>query len=171
MAQTIKSAYAAAVAVFGTNDLDGLASDTNFLAGRESPTFDNNTDKYVDVMLSGRFKANASAPTVGQIQVYVGATLNEVPTYPDVFDGTGSAETITSVGIRNSILRMAAAIATDVTANRIYEFAPISVASLFGGAVPHQWFVFVTHSMVTALNATAGAGGQCWYTGVNYTVG
>lgn len=165
---TTKIAYAASATVFGTNDLDALASDTNLLAGRESNVIDNSANLYVDAYLAGRFKANASAPTAGVIQVFVGALLDDT-SYPDVFDGTGSAETITSAEIRNSILRCAATIATTITTNRIYEFAPISIASLFGGVMPRKWFVFVTHSMVTALNATAGAGGQCWYTGVTYT--
>lgn len=167
---TIKIAYAASATVFAGTDLDSLASDTTFLTGRESNVIDNTTNLYVDVTLSGQFKANNTAPTVGQIQVYVGAILEDTPTYPDVFDGTGSAETITSAGIRNAILKCAATIATDATANRIYQFAPQSIAQLFGGVMPKKWFVFVTHSMVQTLNVTASAGGQCWYTGVNYTV-
>lgn len=166
---TIKSAYAASATVFGSTDLDSLASDTNLLAGWESTAIDNSSNLYVDALLAGRFKANNTAPTAGAILVMVGALLDDT-NYPDVFDGTGSAETITSAAIRNSILRVAASIVTDVTSNRVYEFAPVSVAGLFGGAMPKKWFVFVTHSMVQALNATASNGGQCWYTGVTYTV-
>lgn len=167
---TVKIAYAASATVFGSTDLDSLASSSTWVAGRESNVIDNTSNLYVDALLSGRFKANNTAPTAGQIQVWVGAILNDTPTYPDVFDGTGSAETVTSADIRNSIMRCAAAITTDTTSNRIYEFAPVSVASLFGGIMPNKWWVFVTHSMVQALNATASNGGQCWYTGVQYTV-
>lgn len=166
---TQKIAYAASVAVFGSTDLDSLASSSTWLAGWESAVIDNTTNLYVDALLAGRFKANNTAPTAGQIQVWVGAILNDTPTYPDVLDGTGSAETITSADIRNSIMKLAAVIVTDTTANRVYEFAPVSVAQLFGGIMPNKWFVFVTHSMVQALNATASAGGQCWYTGITYT--
>lgn len=163
-----KLKYAASATVFGTTDLDSLASDTNLLAGRESAVLTNTTNLYVDALLAGRFKANNTAPTAGVIEVWVGAALNDTPTYPDVFDGTSSAETITSADIKNSILRLAASIVTTTTANRVYEFAPISVASLFGGVLPTHWWVFVTHSMVQALNTTANNGGQCWYTGVHY---
>jgi hypothetical protein len=45
---------------------------------------------------------------------------------------------------------------------------PISVSALFGYIMPEKWFVFVTHSMVQALNATATTGGQVWYTPVTY---
>ena len=157
--------YAASVPVFGTNDLDGLASSSSLLAGFESPVITNASN---DVLLTGRFKANNTAPTAGQIAVFVGSLVNDSPSYPDVFDGTGSAETVTSADIRASILRWATTITTDATANRIYEFAPISIASLFGGVVPAKYFIFVTHSMVQALNTTAGTGGQCWIQGITY---
>ena len=166
---TQKIAYAASVAVFGSTDLDSLASSSTWLAGWESAVIDNTANLYVDALLAGRFKANNTAPTAGQIQVWIGAILNDTPTYPDVLDGTGSAETITSADIRNSIMKLAAVITTDTTANRVYEFSPVSIAQLFGGIMPNKWFVFVTHSMVQALNTTASAGGQCWYTGITYT--
>lgn len=164
---TTKIAYAAAATVFGSTDLDGLASSSTWVAGQESNVIDNSVNLYIDAYLTGRFKANNTAPTAGQIQVWVGALLNDTE-YPDVFDGTGSAETVTSADIRNAALRLAQVIVTDTTSNRIYEFAPVSVASLFGGAMPRKWFVFVTHSMVQALNATASSGGQCWFTGITY---
>lgn len=157
--------YAASVPVFGTNDLDGLASSSGLTAGWESAVITNASN---DVLLTGRFKANNTAPTAGQISVYVGSLVNDSPSYPDVFDGTSSAETVTSADIRNAILRPAATMITDATANRIYEFAPINIAALFGGAMPNKYFVFVTHSMVQALNTTAGAGGQCWIQGITY---
>lgn len=157
--------YAGSVPVFGTNDLDSLASSSTLLAGWESAVITNASN---DVLLTGRFKANNTAPTAGQISVYVGSLVNDSPSYPDVFDGTSSTETVTSADIRNAILRPAATIITDATANRIYEFAPVNIAALFGGAMPNKYFVFVTHSMVQALNTTAGAGGQCWIQGITY---
>ena len=157
--------YGASIAVFGSTDLDSLAASSTLVAGRESDVITNTAN---DVLLAGRFKANNTAPTAGQIAVYVGAVLNDTPAYPDVFDGTSSAETVTSADIRNSILRLAATIATDATPNRVYEFAPVNIAALFGGVMPPKWWVFVTHSMVQALNTTANAGGQCWYTPVTY---
>jgi len=157
--------YAASVPVFGTNDLDGLASSTTLLAGWESAVI---TNVYNDVLLSGRFKANNTAPTAGQISVFAGTWINDAPSYPDVFDGTSSAETITSADIRNAILVPVKTIITDTTPNRIYEFSQVNLAPLFGGVMPQKYFTFVTHSMVQALNTTAGAGGQCWIQGVTY---
>jgi len=157
------TAYTGAITVFGANDLDSLAASSSLVAGLESNVI---TNTYDDVLLSGRFKANNTSPTAGLIQVYVGSLLNDTE-YPDVFDGTMSAETITSVDIRNAILVMAAGIVTDTTSNRIYEFRRRSVAALFDGVMPPKWFVFVTHSMVQTLNATTGAGGQVWYTPIS----
>lgn len=158
-------AYSAAVLVFGANDLDSLAASSTLVAGLESNVI---TNTYDDVLLSGRFKANNTAPTAGVIQVYVGSLLNDTE-YPDVFDGTMSAETITSADIRNATLVLAAAIATDTTSNRVYEFRRRSVAALFDGVMPPKWFVFVTHSMVQTLNVTASNGGQVWYTPVSFS--
>ena len=158
-------AYTGAIAVFASTDLDSLASSTSLVGGFESNVI---TNTYDDVLLSGRFKANNTAPTAGLIQIFVGSLLNDTE-YPDVFDGTASAETITSSDIRNSVLVMAHAIITDTTANRVYEFHRRSVAALFDGVMPPKWFVFVTQAMVQTLNATSGAGGQVWYTPVSYT--
>ena len=158
-------AYTGASTVFASTDLDSLAASSSLVAGFESNVI---TNTYDDVLLSGRFKANNSSPTAGMIQVYVGSLLNDTE-YPDVFDGTASAETITSADIRNATLVLAAGIITDTTANRIYEFRRRSVAALFDYVMPPKWFVFVTHSMVQTLNATASAGGQCWYTPVSYS--
>ncbi len=166
---TMTSNYAAAATIFGSTDLDSLAASSTWLAGRESSVIDNTSNKYVDALLSGRFKANNTAPTAGQIHVYVGELLNDTE-YPDVFDGTGSAETVTAAVIKDSALKLAHVIITDATANRIYEFSGISVASLFGGVLPPKWFVFVSHSMVQTLNTTGSAGGQCWYKGIKYDI-
>jgi hypothetical protein len=166
---TTKIAYSAAVAVFGSTALDSLASSSTLVAGYESDVISNVTTLYDDVLLAGRFKTNNTSPTGGgQIQMWVGSLLNDTE-YPDVFDGTAGAETVTSVDIRNSILRLAGWVVNDATANRVYEMAPVSVASLFGGVMPRKWFVWVTQSTGQALNATASSGGQCWYTGIHYT--
>ncbi len=160
---TLKPLYAASFAIFGSTDLDSLASSSSLLAGRESGVIDNTTNLYLDVLLSGRFKANNTAPTAGgKIEVWAGAILEDTPLYPDVFDGTGSAETVTSADIKNAALKLVASIPNDATANRVYEFGGVSVAELFGGIMPAKWFVFVTQSTGQALNTTASSGGQVW---------
>jgi hypothetical protein len=164
-----KTAYSGQNLVFAAADLDSLASSATWVAGFESAVIDNTTTLYLDALLTGRFKANNTAPTAGQIRIYVGCLLNDTE-YPDVFDGTKSVETVTTVDIRDSVLKLAHVIVTDATINRIYEFSGISIASLFGGIMPPKWFVFVTHSMVQTLNVTASAGGQLWFNGITESI-
>lgn len=158
-------AYSGAQTVFSSTALDGLASSGSLVGGYESNVI---TNIYDDVLLSGRFKVNNTAPSAGVIYVYVGSLLNDTE-YPDVFDGTASAETVTSTDIRNSILVLAHSIITDTTANRVYEFRRRSVAALFDGVMPPKWFVFISQATGQNLNETSGQGGQVWYTPVNFT--
>ena len=156
------------VAVFGSTDLDSLASSSTLVAGWESGVITlSSADTH---MLSGRFKANNTAPTAGTLEVWVVPPwdIAGTATYPDVFDGTGSAETVTYRNVLLQSGRLAWSFITDATANRIYEFGQVDIASLFGGTMPKKYVVFVTHSMVQALNVTGSAGGQCWYEAVTY---
>lgn len=158
-----KIAYASSAAL--TITLANLASDANLLTGWESDAVNNITDKYLDYLLAGKITTGTSPTASKQIRVYVYAQLNDTPTYPDVFDGANSAETITSESIRNVAVKLAAVMSTDNTTERTYYFGPISIAALFGGIVPKRWGVFVTHD--TAANLKNDAGDQAiWQTGV-----
>jgi len=148
-----KMAYAASSDL--TITLASLASDTNLLAGQESTAVDNTTNLYIDYLLSGKVTTGTSPTTARVIEVWVIGIMDDA-TWPDVFDGTDSAETITNAGIKNSICRLAASIDTVATSDLAYPFGPVSVASLFGGRLPKQFVVFVTHSTAVNLNSTGG---------------
>ncbi len=96
-----------------------------------------------------------TTPTTNtEIRVYVVARRDD-SNWPDVFDGTDSAETCTSAGVRDGFAKLAAVMRVDsTTSNRTYDFGPVSVAALFGGALPAEWVVFVSHSTGVALNST-----------------
>lgn len=149
----IKLQYVASSAV--TISLASLATDANLLAGRESTAIDNSTNEYLDYLLAGQITQGTTPTTAKEIRVYVVGMLND-STWPDVFDGTDSAETVTSSGIRDSVCRLAAVMATDSTSDRVNYFGPVSVAALFGGTVPPKFVVFVTHNTAVNLNSTAG---------------
>jgi hypothetical protein len=168
MATTFSSNYVASATVFGATSLDSLAASATWLAGRSSALIDNTTTKYVDAYLTGKFKAVTGSPTAGVIQVWVGSLLDDTPTYPDTYAGADAAMTWTNADIRNSGAKQAVSIATGTGSGVVYPFAPVSIASLFQGIMPKKWWAWVTHSMVTTLNATANAGGQLYYVGVNY---
>ena len=163
----VKLAYAASAAL--TITLASVATDANLLTGVESDAIDNTTNKYLDYLLAGKTTTGTSPTDAKEIRVYV-AALIEDSTWPDVLDGTGSAETITSSGIRDAVLKLANVIPTNNTSDRTYWFGPLSVAALFGGTLPKKFVVFVTHNTAVNLNST-GSNHAIYVTGVYETVG
>ena len=138
-----------------TITLASLASDTNLLTGRESATIDNSTNLYLDILISGKITAGTSPTASRSIEVWAVGSWDGT-NWPDVFDGTESAETITSADIKASVTRYLAAMATANTSDRAYHFGPVSLASAFGGTLPPKVVLFVTHSTGQTLNSTAG---------------
>lgn len=165
---TVKVAYAADVAL--TISPASLASSSTFVAGTESASIDNSTNLYDDALLSGTIMVGTT-PTSGTfINIYVFSPYEDTPTYPDVMDGTSSAETVTSAGVGIGFLKLAASMYVDsTTSNRAYYFGQVSVAQLFGGVLPKTWSVFLAHNTGVALNATGG-NHAIYYQGITYTV-
>ena len=149
----LKLAYGTASDV--TITLASLATDANLLTGRESAAIDNSTNLYLDILVSGKITTGTSPTTAKSIEVWAVGSWDGT-NWPDVFDGTDSAETITSADIKASICRFVASMATSSTSNVAYHFGPVSLAAAFGGVLPPKIVLFVTHSTAVALNATAG---------------
>ena len=149
----VKLVYPASVPV--TITLASLATDADLLAGRESDLIDNTTNKYSDYSLRGFITVGTSPTTAKEIRVYVVAIMEDA-TWPDVFDGTDSAETVSGVGTRDSLCNYARTIPTIGTSNLAYYFDCGSIAALFGGNLPSKFVVFVTHNTGVNLHATAG---------------
>lgn len=164
---TTKIAYTAPATI--TISPASLATSSSFVAGREATSLDNSSFLYDDAMLAG-YLTVGTTPTAGTyINVYVFAAMDDTPTWPDVMDGTDSAETVTSAGVGQGFLKLAASLYVDSnTSNRQYNFGPISVASLFGGVLPKFWSVFVAHNTGVNLHATAG-NHVLKYQGIHYT--
>lgn len=148
----IKLAYG--TASDATITLASLASDTNLLAGRESSEIVNTSTLALDYLVSGKITAGTSPTAARSIEVWVVGSWDGT-NWPDVFDGTDSAETITSADIKASVCRLIAAMATANTSDRTYHFGPVSVAAAFGGVVPPKFIVFVVHNTGVNLNSTA----------------
>lgn len=146
----IKTAYGTSTTLTVTG-VAALATSSTLLAGYETSVVDNTTNKYLDYLIDGKIVAGTT-PTVGLIEVHVVGVMGD-DTWPDVFDGTASAETITSAGVKQAICRLAVAIVNETTTDRVYPFGPISVKSLFGDVLPRKFVVFISHSTVAALNA------------------
>ena len=131
-----------------------LASDTNLLAGIESSVIDNTTDGFDDILVSGKITTGTSPTASRQIEVW--AVAWDGANWPDVFDGTTSAETITSSDIKNAICKPVAILATNNTSDRTYHFTGASLREAFRGELPSKVVLFVVHNTGVNLNSTAG---------------
>jgi len=151
---SVKLAYGSSSAL--TITLASLATDANLLAGRESTAVDNTSNLYLDYLIGGKVTAGTSPTASKEIRVYAYASVDDTPTYPDVFDGTDSAETVTSSDIRDAGLRLIAVMSTSNTSDRTYWFGPVSLAAVFGGTIPKKFGIFVVHNTGVNLNATGG---------------
>lgn len=161
MAGDIKLKYLSSVTLAG-DGLKNLAASSTYVGGYETVAVD--VGAYsggppIDMLLSGHFKAAGANHAAGNIEVWVIGAENDTPVWPDVFDGTASAETVSSRNVLFACGRLAAVIAGDSANDRVYSFAPVSIASLFGGSLPDQFVVFVTHAIQSSTNAWANSDG------------
>lgn len=139
-----------------TITLASLATSSTWLAGRESTAVDNSSNKYLDYLLAGQITVGTSPTAATEIRVYVVAMIDDT-VWPDVFDGTDSAETVTSAGVGSAFLQLVRSINVDATtSDRAYAFGPVSVASFFGGVCPRKFVIFVAHNTGVNLHATGG---------------
>lgn len=143
-----------------TITLASLASSSTFVAGQESDAVSNRSNLDIDHVLAGKITVGTSPTSNTQIQIWVVPAMSfasGTATWPDVFDGSNSAETWTSAGIRDGAGTCVKTILVDsTTTDRAYYFDGISVASFFGGVLPFDYVVWVTHNTGVALNATGG---------------
>ena len=164
----IKLAYEASAAY--TITLASLATSSTLLAGAESAAVSNTINLYLDYGISG-FITVGTTPTANTvIQVLAYGSLNDTPTYPDVFDGTASTETITNAGVKEAALVFLAILSVTTTASNVnHPFMPVSLAMTMGGFIPKNHGIFVTHNTGVNLNATGG-NHAIHHTGVYRTV-
>ena len=153
---TEKISYLTAVELTYTS-LGSLAASAGLTGGAESSAVDNSSNLYMDYLLAGNFKTAATNGLIGYIEVWVIGQLEDT-LWPDVFDGTDSAETVTNRDTLIGFGKQAGVIyAPNATASQIYAFGPVSVAQLFGGICPRKFVVFVTHSVQTGANTWVAA--------------
>lgn len=152
-----------------TITLASLASSATWVAGQESTAVATG-DPVLDYLVAGKVTVGTSPTANTQIQVWAYGSYDDTPTYPDTIDGTNSAETLTSAAIRNAALTLLAVMDVDATtSDRTYWFSPTSLAAAFGGVLPKNWGVWVTHNTGVNLNST-GSNHALSYTPVYATV-
>jgi len=150
-----------------TITLANLVYDGNLLQGRESAAITNSSG-YLDYLISGKI-TNGTGPGLGTIEVWAVGSIDGT-TWPDVFDGTESSETISSTSVKNEICKLVSSIANYSVSNYAQYFGPVSLASIFGGTLPKAFIIFVVNGSGVALNATA-SNHQIRLTPVYETVG
>lgn len=139
--------------------LASLATDANKLTGREATAVDNRTNLDLDHLVGGWIKLGTSPTASKTVEVWAIAPLKGASgtfTWPDVFDGTDSAETITSANVKAAgFLRLVASMTTDATTGLVLPFGPVSIKSLFG-SMPPLWTLFLTHDSGVNFDSTEG---------------
>jgi len=146
-----------------------IATSSTFVAGVESDVYDNTSNKDQDVIIGGTWTCGTTPSSNSQCLIYVGAIRDDAPTYPDVFDGTSSAETLTSAGVGRGFLKLGATIDIDSSNSNVAYPVLFTVAQLFGGICPPKFFLFITHN--SGVNSNSTAGNHVWKaTGVSYSV-
>lgn len=161
----IRLAYAASSNLTVTT-LHSVATSSTWIAGWESDAIDNTSNLYTDYRVTAKITVAAASVAAGEIRLYLVGPLDD-STWPDVFDGTASTETITDTEMRDAICKLGAISATDTTNSDAYYLDCPSVAAVFGGNLPKKFVVFITHS--TGQNLAA-AGNQVTVTGSYVTV-
>lgn len=146
-------------------NLQALAASSTRLAGWQSAAINITAisgGPPSDLIMSGRFTSASANSQTGQIDVWVVPILNDAPTWPDVFTASQGARTVTSANLLAALARPAITIVGDNVASRAYPFSGVSIANLFGGALPAQIVLFVAHNIQTTTNTWASSGNDIW---------
>lgn len=142
-----------------TISLASLATSSTLLAGREGTAIDNTSNLDLDHMFGGRIRVGTSPTANTKIEVWAimpRKRASGTTTWPQGLTGSDAAFTFSSAGLKAAVCRLVASIAVDsTTSDRDYDFAPVSIASLFG-EMPMLWLPWVTQSTAQNLNSTAG---------------
>lgn len=141
----------------GTGGIHSLATSSTWTAGYEwfKVDVDGMTPIPLDVRHQGVVRVGTT-PTAGtEIRIYL-IPSDDDTTWPDVFDGTASAETATSEGVRDGFAKLVAVLRVDATtSDRDYPYS-FKASDAFGDALPRAYVVFVAHNTAVNLNATSG---------------
>jgi hypothetical protein len=139
-----------------TITLASLATSSTKLVGRESDAIVNTSNLFLDYLCSGKITTGTSPTTAKSIEVWAIASWDGT-TWPSVFDGTDSAETIPSAEQKTALCRhLVFSCSTNATSDTAYEWSGISLANVFGGVIPPKFAFFVTHDTAVNLNSTSG---------------
>jgi hypothetical protein len=153
----ILTKYVASSNLTVTN-LNSLAASSTLLGGWESALVDNSSAGYVDYAITGKLTTSSANRQAGRIRVYAVRMLDD-STWPDAFDGTESAESVATTGVRDNVCKLGAEMTVTNANGEVAEFS-FKVAALFGGICPAKFVLFVTGDAATSTNAQLAASGN-----------
>jgi hypothetical protein len=166
MAGNILLGPAASSSALTVTNLHSLASSQDWLTGWSSASFNNTSNKYVDMLIGVTFTTHASNRQAGFINIYVVPALNDTPTWPATATGTIGTEgalSFTDTEERDSLCELIAQIAVDNTASAIYAKLCAGIASRFGGSLPPYYAIYISHNCSTTTTAGLAAAGSAVY--------
>lgn len=141
---------------------------------RESAAVDNTTNLYMDALVTGSVKLNATITADGTISIFAYGSIDGGTVYSGGLIGTNETITWGTTPSTSSVqgynqLKLIGVASTDATddANDI-EFGPFAVAPSFGGVLPKSWGIVVLNETGAAFDAT-GANNTLDYVGITYT--
>tara|TARA_Y100000310_G_scaffold341268_1_gene439899 strand:- start:798 stop:1271 length:474 start_codon:yes stop_codon:yes gene_type:complete len=130
-------------------------------SARESTSVDNTTNKFVDAMVAGKTKANASGTSsTGFLSIFAYATADGGTTYTDAATGTDSAHTI------NNNLKFMGSVELNANSETA-QWGPFSLAKAFGGLLPDEWGIVIENNSGAALDSTGG-NHAAFYQGIEF---
>lgn len=144
-------------ATTGTGGIHNLATSSTWVAGYEWFVIDDTSNLALDYDVSGTITVGTTPTANTEIRIYAVAIDVDGSTWPDVFDATPSAETITNAGMvsAGAIVLARSILVPAATSDLGYPFR-FNLASLFGGKVPLKTAIFVTHNTAVNLQNTSG---------------
>jgi len=150
----VKPAYASSAAY--TITIASLATSATLVIGREGTAVSNTSNLYDDYLVGGKIMTGTSPTVDKEIEISVYGSYADAPTYPDVLDGTDSAETFASINAKRAAVAVIERLFVDATSNVSYAFNPRGIKQAFGGYVPKNHGIFLAHNTAVNLHATGG---------------
>lgn len=165
MATTYKPVYVAGSTAY-TISPENVATSSTFTGGVESGSVSNISNLDLDYLVSGLWTAGTTPTANTSVQAWAVPPLSDdlsaTVTWPDVFDGTASAETVTSAGVLTTLGQVVGGMNVDsATSNRAYYSVPTSLAQRFGWVLPPRHVLFVAHN--SGVNSNTTTANHAWY--------
>ena len=122
--------------------------------GRQSAVADNRStaDDAVDAMVGGIITTSSSASTNRQIEVWSFGSWNNGSTYS--LQAASSVDASANVSSMKTLMKLVTIIPA-MQGSSTYNWGPFSVAQVYGGLMPTQWGIFVTHNTGVSTSLTS----------------